>query len=433
MRSMLGRVLAGFAALTCVVAVAPAVVADSYRLCALREGTKGPCTCEVKGGAPGEFVGVARSRCRPAPTAAKKPDATPDTAIAAPNAAAATPAAETKPAAVVATPTAPASGLLETGALATSRRIVDIRARGKLLCGINTDLLGFSKQSESGSWIGLDADFCRAVAAAVFGDASKTEFVPVETSERFEALKGGKIDLLARNTTWTMDRDVQGLEFAGILYIDGQGFMTSDARGLVSAQQLAGLRVCVEAGTTSEANAGYYFKSHKSDAELRSFPTRAAMMEAYVKGECDALSGDRTALFSERAGLADPETHAILPEVISKEPLGPVVLQDDREWIEVVRWTLAGLINAEEVGLTKPLAAGDAALDGDAARLVEGAGKNGESLGLSRSWLRDVVKTVGNYGEMFEADLGKGSPLGMERGINALWKRGGVLYAPPMW
>ena len=256
----------------------------------------------------------------------------------------------------------------------------------------------------------------------------------VDTASRFDALKSGKIDLLARNTTWTMDRDVAlGLEFAGILYIDGQGFMTSDERGLVSAQQLAGLKVCAESGTTSEANAAYYFKSHDSSAELKSFPSRPAMMEAYGKGECDAVSGDRTSLFAQRAGLAEPEQHAVLPEVISKEPLGPVVLQDDREWIETVRWTLAGLINAEEVGLTKELAAGDAPLEGDQARLVEGAGKNGEALGLAPTWLRDVVKSVGNYGEMFEADLGKGSPLGMERGINALWKRGGVLYAPPMW
>lgn len=311
---------------------------------------------------------------------------------------------------------------------------MDIRARGKLLCGINTDRLGFSKQSDSGSWIGLDVDFCRAVAAAVFADANKVEFVPVETATRFDALKSGKIDLLARNTTWTMDRDVVlGLEFAGILYIDGQGFMTSDERGLVSAQQLAGLSVCVESGTTSEANAGYYFKAHNMDVDLKTYPNRAAMLEAYAKGECEAVSGDRTSLFSDRAALSEPEKHAVLPEVISKEPLGPVVLQDDREWIEVVRWTLAGLINAEETGLTKQSASGGGALEGDAARLVEGAGKSGEALGLSKVWLRDVVSAVGNYGEMFEVDLGKGSPLGMERGINALWKRGGVLYAPPMW
>ena len=423
MRSMLGRVVLAVAVVTGLVAVTTAASADSYRLCALREGAKGPCTCEMKGGAPGEFVTVARSRCRP-PATAKKPVAVPEGVT----------AAAAEPVAQNAAPEVrlQAAGM-ETGGLPASRKVVDIRARGKLLCGINTDLLGFSKQTESGSWTGLDVDFCRAVGAALFGDASKVEFIPVETADRFDALKGGKIDMLARNTTWTMDRDVMGLEFAGILYIDGQGFMTSDDRGLVSAQQLAGLRVCVEAGTTSETNAAYYFKAHNSDAVLQSFPSREAMMEAYGKGECEAISGDRTALFSERAALAEPEKHAILPEVISKEPLGPVVLQDDREWIEVVRWTLAGLINAEEVGLTKALAAGDAVLEGDAARLVDGAGRNGEGLGLSRSWLRDVVKTVGNYGEMFETDLGKGSPLGMERGINALWKRGGVLYAPPMW
>jgi general L-amino acid transport system substrate-binding protein len=429
----------GFAAVVAVaglLAFAAEATAQSYRLCALRDGAAGPCTCEVKGGVPGEYVTVARSRCRPAPTA-QKPSATatpatPQAAAGAPGAVptAAVPSAQSAPA-PVATSTTPAA--IETGGLPVSRKVTEVRARGKLLCGINTDLLGFSKQTDAGSWIGLDVDFCRAVAAAVFGDANKVEFVPVDTAVRFDTLKAGKIDLLARNTTWTMDRDVAGLEFAGILYIDGQGFMTSDERGLVSAQQLSGLKVCVESGTTSEANAGYYFKTHAMDVELASFPNRAAMLAAYGKGECDAVSGDRTSLFSDRAGLSEPEKHAVLPEVISKEPLGPVVLQDDREWIEVVRWTLAGLVNAEEAGLTKQAASGGGALEGDAARLVDGAGRNGEALGLSKAWLRDVVGAVGNYGEMFDADLGKGSPLGMERGINALWKRGGVLYAPPMW
>jgi general L-amino acid transport system substrate-binding protein len=405
--------------------------AQAYRLCALRDGPQGPCTCELKGGGPGEYVTAPRSRCRGG-SAAKAPAAAP--AAQKPTATAETPAAAS-PAAAPAAAAAPLSGAaIETGGLPSSRKILDIRSRGKLLCGINPDLLGFSKQTEAGTWVGLDADFCRAVAAAVFGDSTKLEFVPVDTGSRFDALKSGKIDLLARNTTWTMDRDVSlGLEFAGILYIDGQGFMASDERGLVSAQQLAGLTVCVESGTTSEANAAYYFKSHDSSVELKSFASRPEMMDAYVKGECDAVSGDRTSLFAQRAGFAEPEKHAVLPEVISKEPLGPVVLQDDREWIETVRWTLAGLINAEEAGLTRDLAAGEAPLEGDQARLVEGAGKNGEALGLSPAWLRDVVKAVGNYGEMFDADLGKGSPLGMERGINALWKRGGVLYAPPMW
>ena len=425
--AVIARGLAVVAAVTGLLAASAVASAQDYRLCALRDGARGPCTCERTGGAPGEYVEVTRSRCRAAPVAQKS--APPPTTTAAPVPASTT-AAATAPATL-----APESGArIETGGLPTSRKIVDVRSRGKLLCGINSDLLGFAKQTDAGSWIGLDVDFCRAVAAAVFGDASKAEFVPIETANRFEALKSGKIDVLARNTTWTMDRDVVlGLEFAGILYIDGQGFMTSDERGLVSAQQLAGLRVCVESGTTSEANAGYYFKAHAIEAELKTYPDRAAMFAAYGKGECEVISGDRTSLFSDRSRLPEPEKHAVLPEVISKEPLGPVVLQDDRGWIEVVRWTLAGLLNAEEVGLNKETANADAPLAGDAARLIEGAGKSGEALGLSPTWLRDVVKAVGNYGEMFETDLGKGSPLGMERGINALWKRGGVLYAPPMW
>jgi general L-amino acid transport system substrate-binding protein len=399
-----------------------------YRLCALREGPKGPCTCEVKGGVPGEFVTAARSRCR-APTAAKAaaPAAAPVTETASPQPASPPPvdAAATSPA------DAPA---LETGALPAARKVLDVRARGKLNCGVNSDLLGFSRKTDAGSWVGLDVDFCRAVAAAVLGDPNKVEFVEVDIATRFDALKSGKIDLLARNTTWTMERDVMmGFEFAGILYIDGQGFMTGDDRGLVSAQQLAGLKVCVQSGTTSEANVAYYFNSHKTNVELKSFADRGKLLAAYLAGECDAISGDRTALFSDRAGFPEPERHAVLPEVISKEPLGPVVMQDDREWIEIVRWTLAGLVNAEEVGLDKAMASGAEPLKDDPARLVEGAGKSGEVLGLSKSWLRDVVAAVGNYGEMFENDLGKGSPLGMERGINALWKRGGVLYAPPMW
>jgi general L-amino acid transport system substrate-binding protein len=412
--------MAVFAAVAAIfVGLVPEASAQTgYRLCALREGPKGPCTCEVKGGVPGEFVTAARSRCR-APAAAK----------AAPPAAAPTPL----PAEASSPPPVDAP-VLETGALPATRKVLDVRARGKLNCGINSDLLGFSRKTEAGTWVGLDVDFCRAVAAAVLGDANKVEFVEVDIATRFDTLKSGKIDLLARNTTWTMERDVMmGFEFAGILYIDGQGFMTGDDRGLVSAQQLGGLKVCVQSGTTSEGNVAYYFKSHKTDVELKSFPDRGKMLAAYLAGECEAVSGDRTALFSDRAGFPEPERHAVLPEVISKEPLGPVVMQDDREWIEIVRWTLAGLVNAEEVGLDKAMAAGAEPLTDDPARLVEGAGKSGEVLGLSKSWLRDVVAAVGNYGEMFENDLGKGSPLGMERGINALWKRGGVLYAPPMW
>lgn len=313
-------------------------------------------------------------------------------------------------------------------------KLDEVRARGKLICGVNTGLLGFSIQTGAGRWAGIDADYCRALAAAVLGDADKVEFVPLETNERFEALKDKKIDVLARNATWTMEREVDlGLRFAGILYFDGQGFMTREERGLVSAQQLAGSTVCVEAGTTSETNMAYYFKAHDIAAETKVLPTRDATLKAYAAGECDTYSGDRSALYADRASFDTPEEHAILPEIISKEPLGPVVLKGDDEWVEIVRWTLAGLINAEDVGLDRAAAEGSAALSDDAQRLVDGAGASGKTLRLAPTWLRDVVAAVGNYGEIFEGNVGKKSPLGMERGLNALWKRGGILSAPPMW
>lgn len=316
----------------------------------------------------------------------------------------------------------------------TERKLDAVRQRGKLLCGVNTGLLGFSARTETGVWAGLDVDFCRAVAAAVLENADRVELVPIETNERFDALKDGRIDVLSRSTTWTMNREVElGLTFAGVLYFDGQGFMTRDDRGLVSAQQLSGSKVCVEAGTTTEKNMAYFFKAQQVEAETISLPTREEMLKAYAEGTCDAYSGDRSALFSDRASFAEPAMHTILPEVISKEPLGPAVAGGDEEWAAIVRWTLAGLINAEEVGLDRKSAAQDASLDDEAKRLIEGAGVSGEKLRLGKSWLREAVSAVGNYGEMFEANVGRESPLGMERGLNALWKRGGILIAPPMW
>lgn len=317
---------------------------------------------------------------------------------------------------------------------ATERKLDAVRQRGKLLCGVNTDLLGFSARTETGVWAGLDVDFCRAVAAAVLEDADKVELVPIETNERFDALKDGRIDVLSRSTTWTMNREVDlGLTFAGVLYFDGQGFMTRDDRGLVSAQQLSGSKVCVEAGTTTEKNMAYFFKAHQVEAQTISLPTREETLKAYAEGTCDTYSGDRSALFSDRASFAEPAMHTILPEVISKEPLGPAVAGGDEEWAAIVRWSLAGLINAEEVGLDRKSAAQDGPLGDEAKRLVDGAGASGEKLRLGKSWLRAAVAAVGNYGEMFEANVGRESPLGMERGLNALWKRGGILIAPPMW
>ena len=340
----------------------------------------------------------------------------------------------TAPAADEKTPTQVAATHPATMTAGSGQKIKDVRARGKLLCGVSTGLLGFSAQTQSGEWHGLDADFCRAVATVVLGDPSKVEFLPLEAEARFEALKSGKIDLLSRNTTWTMNRDVShGIEFVGVIYFDGQSFMTSEDRGLVSAQQLAGGTVCVEKATTTEENVAYYLKTHQIDAELRTFEVRKEMIDAYLKGTCDAVASDRSALFSERAEFPEPLKHVVLPEVISKDPLGPAVMHGDPSWEEIVRWTLAGLINAEEVGLDKASALSMQPLSDDALRLVESAGATGQKLQLARNWLRDAVAAVGNYGEMFDANVGKASPLGMNRGLNSLWKKGGILYAPPMW
>lgn len=431
-----GIVFASLAALALVLLCALAEPASAaYRLCALRDGPRGPCTCKGDTDGAGQFTVLPKSRCRQAEAAPVKPGTAADASQAAVSTAASEPAAVSEGAPSVA-PSADPDAAVETGALpaGSASRLDEVRKRGKLLCGVNTGLLGFSAQTSSGTWAGLDVEFCHALAAAVFGDAGKVEFVPLETNERFDALTAGKIDILARNTTWTMSREVElGLRFAGILYFDGQGFMTGSERGLVSAHQLSGLKVCVEAGTTTEKNMGYYFIAQKVDAEVLAFPNRDELLKAYGSGACEVYSGDRSALYSERASFAEPEKHMILPEVISKEPLGPVVLKSDDEWAEIVRWTLAGLVNAEEVGLSKSVAEAPDTLREDAQRLVEGAGASGEKLRLSKTWLRDVVAAVGNYGEIFEANVGNKSALGMERGLNALWKRGGILSAPPMW
>ena len=429
--------------------IAPSAEA-AYQLCAFRDGPSGPCTCKSDDAAAGEFKVVSKRYCRTAKaTEAPKPKnsentnattsvqetgAVTGTKPSAPAADAAAPSsAESEPATQAPPASEPAS---ETPAFSipASKKLIEVRARGKLLCGVNSNRLGFSNQTQAGEWAGIDAEFCRAVAAAIFGDATKVEFIALENADRFSALRSNKIDVLSRNTTWTMQRDIEEqVDFAGVLFFDGQGFLTTDDRGLVSAQQLAGTTLCVEQATTSEQNMAYYFKSHKINITSKAYPNHDAMLEAYKAGECDAFTGDRSTLFADRAALPEPDRHAILPEVISKEPLGPAVAKGDEEWAAIVRWTLAALINAEEVGLTKAMAAAKEPLAGDADRLVQGSGPIGEKLGLSSSWVRDIIAGVGNYGEVFETNVGSQSPLGMERGINALWKRGGLLYAPPMW
>jgi len=473
------RWLSALAGILGALAAHPEPADAANRMCAFRSGPKGPCTCKTDGDGPGQFSTVARSICerrqpatqkrkeKAAPAAAPAPAPVPvqpkaDTAVHQPASQAkdAAPAPPPLPPVEVRTgPSVPAARKPETppavappaqaqvdapppaprlapitGSLPAQRKLEAVKARGKLLCGVNPGLLGFSYRTSSGEWAGLDADFCRAVAAAVLGDAGKVEFVPLDAAARFDALKRGAIDLLSRNTTWTMGRDVDmGLEFGGVLYFDGQSFITSEERGLVSAQQLSGTKVCVQSATTTEKNMAYYFGAHRIAAETQTFGSRDELLKAYRNGDCDAYSADRSSLFADRATFEDPAKHAILPEVISKEPLGPAVLQGDAQWTKIVRWTLAGLINAEEVGLERATAAAQTPLEGDALRLVEGAGASGEVLGLDKAWLRRVVAAVGNYGEMFETNVGTTSPLGMNRGINALWKKGGILFAPPMW
>lgn len=425
--------------------VAPSAEA-AYQLCALRDGPSGPCTCKSDDATAGEFKVVPKRYCRtakatqaPKPKDSESPDAATsvqetgavtDTKPSAPEPGAAAPPTQEKDSATQPSSASPPATL----SIPASKKLIEVRSRGKLLCGVNSSRLGFSNQTQTGDWAGIDAEFCRAVAAAIFGDVTKVEFIALENADRFSALRSNKIDVLSRNTTWTMQRDIEEqVDFAGVLFFDGQGFLTTDDRGLVSAQQLAGTTLCVEQATTSEQNMAYYFQSHKIDITSKAYPNHDAMLEAYKAGECDAFTGDRSSLFADRATLPEPDRHAILPEVISKEPLGPAVAKGDEEWAAIVRWTLAALINAEEVGLTKAMAGAKEPLAGDANRLVQGSGPVGVKLGLSSSWVRDIIAGVGNYGEVFEANVGSQSPLGMERGINALWKRGGLLYAPPMW
>ncbi len=310
----------------------------------------------------------------------------------------------------------------------------DVRKAGMLSCGVSEGLPGFSDRDAAGAWHGFDVDFCRAVATAVLGDPDKVTFMPLSAAARFDALTSRKIDLLSRNSTWTMARDLKlGIDFAGISYYDGQGFLALALDGFTSALQLEGARICVIEGTTTEANATTWFSMRHMKVSFMTYATRPEARAAYAARECDVFTADRSALAAERSLLPVPADHIILPEVISKEPLGPVTRDDDRAWTDLVRWTLFGLIDAEEAGLTAsglaPQAIGGAAMRQHAMEMGKPAA---EALGLADDWLAVVVAKVGNYGEVFDRNLGEDSPLGIRRGMNALWTEGGILYAPPM-
>jgi general L-amino acid transport system substrate-binding protein len=310
----------------------------------------------------------------------------------------------------------------------------DVKERGSLRCGVNGEVPGLSHRDDSGTWSGLDVDFCRAVAAAALGDAGKVEFVPLSTAERLDALREGRIDLLSRNTTWTLSRDLgHDMTFAGVLYFDGQGFMVPRDSGLMSTLELSGKRICAITDSTSPDNAKRYFARHRMELELQTFDSLETANQAYSQGKCDALTTDQSQLHSLRAGLDDPRSQRILPEIISKEPLSPAVRKGDARWFDVVRWTLFVLIDAEELGIDSANVdrAAEQAQSDEIRLVLDTEGHSAALLGIEPGWSQRVIKQVGNYAEVFDRNLGAQSPLKIKRGLNALWNEGGLLYAPP--
>jgi len=306
--------------------------------------------------------------------------------------------------------------------------------RGVLNCGVSQGLLGFSNADDKNNWSGFDVDFCRAVAAAIFDDPSKVAFVALDAPARFTALQSNKIDVLSRNTTWTMSRENSlGVLFAGIAFYDGQGFMLRRDAKIDTALELSGKTVCVQSGTTTELNLTDYFRANNMSLSMATFPTAQEARTRYDEKKCDVLTSDVAQLYAERLKLSAPDTHIILPEVISKEPLGPVVRQGDDQWFNLIKWTLYALINAEEMGVGQQSI--DEAMKSqkpDVRRIVGTEGAFGEQLGLSKDWAARAVKAVGNYGEIYERNVGAQSKLAIPRGLNALWTEGGVQYAPPI-
>ncbi len=323
---------------------------------------------------------------------------------------------------------------LFAGAAFAQSTLNNVKQKGFLTCGSNPGLAGFGVPDAQGNWTGLDVDFCRAIAAAIFNDPTKVRFIPLSAKDRFTALQSGEIDVLARNSTWTMSRDTQlGLDFTGINYYDGQGFMVRKKLGVSSAKELNGATVCTQQGTTTELNLADFFRSNNMKYEVVAFATADETFKAYDAGRCDAFTTDASGLYAERLKAANPDEHIVLPEIISKEPLGPVVRHGDNQWADIVRWVHFAMLNAEELGVSK--ANVDQQLKSEnpeIKRLLGTEGKFGEAIGVTNDWAVRIIKHVGNYGEVFERNVGAGSPLKIQRGQNALWTKGGLQYAPPI-
>ena len=309
-----------------------------------------------------------------------------------------------------------------------------VKQRGSLTCGVSQGLPGFSDRDAQGNWTGFDVDFCRAVAAAIFDDPKKVTFVPLSATERFDALREGKIDVLSRNSTWTLDREAgSGMLFATVTYYDGQGFMLAPRLKATSALELDKASICVQKGTTTELNLADFFHANSMTYRELAFDTLAEAIKSFEDGQCDVFTADQSALYAERATLAKPQGVEVLPDVISKEPLGPVVRSDDIAWFNFVKWVGFALVDAEELGIgTDTIADALASSKPDARRFSGAEGDFGKRLGLDNGWAIRAVRAVGDYGEMFERNIGAHSRLGVPRGLNQLWSQGGILYAPPM-
>ena len=323
---------------------------------------------------------------------------------------------------------------------ASAGTLEDVKAKGFVQCGVSQGLPGFSNPDSSNNWTGMDVDFCRAVAAAIFNDPQAVKFTPLSAKERFTALQPGEVDVLSRNTTWTMGRDTSlGLKFAGVMYYDGQGFMVRKDLGVTSAKQLDGATVCTNTGTTTELNLADYFKANNMKYQVVAIEDSNQVRQAYDEGRCDIFTTDQSGLYAERLALKNPDDHVVLPEIISKEPLGPVVRQGDDNWFNVVKWTYFALLDAEELGITSANVEEMKGSTNPEIKRVLGV-KNedgsaagfGTGIGLDEEWVVLIVKGVGNYGEIFDRNVGPNTPLKIARGINALWKDGGIQYAPPI-
>jgi general L-amino acid transport system substrate-binding protein len=309
-----------------------------------------------------------------------------------------------------------------------------VKAKGYVQCGVTGGVPGFSAPDANNVWSGLEVDYCRALAAAIFNDPDAVRYTPLTSQERFTALSAGEIDVLSRTTTWTMSRDTQlGIKFVGTMFYDGQGFMVREEDGITSALELSGAAICIESGTTTELNAADYFAANNMEFNTVVFVDQDEVVKAYEDGRCDVYTTDSSALAAERSKLANPDEHVILPEIISKEPLGPVIRQGDDGWFNIARWTYFALLEAEELGVTQ--ANVDEMLGSDnpaIKRLLGVEGDFGSPMGLTKDWAYQIIKHIGNYAETYERHVGPNTPIGLARGLNALWSDGGIQYAPPI-